>query len=202
MASRLMPQNLFSELWPDRKDPNAGRGKYLCRFCGKPAVKPKHYYCSDHCHDMCQLSVNWLSARRAAYFKDGQKCVYCSIQLKLYVGDNRPGRHVAACHHKFPVKKIFRLCWDLIKEWGLYDYDRDDVEARKKMNHTFSVLYTLLYLDVNNLFTYCPEHHKLIHAADNRSRWSPNYYVPRTYWANFWDMAHREHYTKKLTDWF
>lgn len=199
MASRLLPQTLFSSLWPDREDPDR-KWKYLCRFCGKPAVPPKQYYCSDHCRDMCQLSVNWLAARRAAYDKDGGKCVYCGIQLKLYIGDNRPGRHTAECHHKFPVAEIYKLTWDLMSEWGL------DMRKEAGNSKIFATVYTLLYLDVNNLLTYCPEHHKMIHAADRRATniydYGAPYEVARTYWAKFWDMANREHYTKKLDEWF
>ena len=115
------------------------------------------------------------------------------------------GYNSAHVHHIFPVADIYSLCWELLREWGLYDYDRDDEENREKMNHAFAVIYTLMFLDLNNLTTLCTEHHKLIHAADKRKHergYPPVYEVARTYWANFWDWADREHYTKKLTDFF
>lgn len=200
MASRLMPQALFSELWPDRPDPMRRR-KYLCRLCGKPVPSPKRFYCSDECTTLVQISVSWEYTRRLVFKRDQGVCQFpgCGKAVTFRANQTSNTAHI---HHIFPVKDIYKLCWELIREWNLYDYDRDDVEARKKMNHVFAVLYTLMFLDLNNLTTYCTECHKLVHAADNRGQWYPNYYVPRTYWANFWDMAHREHYTKKLTDWF
>jgi len=194
--SRLMPQTIWYLVWPNRPDPDR-EGKYLCRLCGKPAVSPKRFYCSDECTSLVQASVSWASARRASYMKAEGRCEFpgCGEKLKLYLGDQREGRYVAECHHIFPVKDIWKLTWDLIAEWGIPEGPRQQ--------RVYAVVYTLLFLDVNNLVTYCPDHHKLIHSADMRkSNWVPGYNIVTLKWIQFWKLNLRLASTRSLDEFF
>jgi len=194
LSTRLMPQTLFHDIWDsDRRHPETG--ERLCRVCNHPIVPPKHYYCSDNCSTLAQLSVSWDYARRQTLKRDQGCCQFpgCTRAITWQARNTTNTAHV---HHIFPVKKIRRLSWDLVYEWGIED------EQRLKV---FSRVYTLMFLDPNNLISYCTEHHKMIHAADGRKHdypAEPVYKVARTFWANFWEWARRDHYTRTLDQFF
>lgn len=210
--SRLMPASMFSDLFPDRKDPENPE-KYLCRLCGKPTTNTRRmYWCSDECYNLTQRAVSWGYARYLAYQRDEGKCQICGKQLKLYTGDSRPGDEVSECHHKIPIKLLHRITVDTVIDvpfeelhWkrGSYDPKGPKELERVAMTRAFAVVYTLLFLDVNNLETLCHDHHAMKHAADNRKQtWRPPYEVASTYWANFWKRAHRDLYSRTLDDFF
>jgi len=209
--SRLIPLTLFSEIWPDREDPD-NPGHYLCRFCGKPTINTRRrYYCSDECYYHCQRAVSWPSARRAAWIRDNKQCQVCGKPLLLYTDKYHPELEITECHHDFPVRKMWRLAWDIVLEadfkdlrWRRSCYDPKDPKQLKHIaqGRAFAILYTLLFLDVNNLQTLCHDCHAMKHAADNRTSWQPPYEVVPTYWAKFWGWAYLDQITRTLDDFF
>lgn len=152
--SRIDPRSTFSLVFPDRPDPEHP-GKYLCRFCGKPAKPPKRYYCSDECYWNCQRAVSWWFARDSVFKRDGGKCVKCGAQLH----DNFNWD----CHHVIPVNKLRRLARDVI-----YRNPECSHMSEDEKNHAWAVVYTLLILDINNLITLCPKCHKKEHSRKKR----------------------------------
>ena len=149
--SRLMPTSLFNTIFPDRIDPN-NPDRYLCRFCGKPSVPPKHYYCSDDCYWNCQRSVAWWFARRGTFNRDNGKCVKCGKKLNY--------DHTWDCHHVIPVKELWHIAWTSVFENSDWENASDKDKAKG-----YAIIYTLLVHDINNLITLCPECHKIEHAA-------------------------------------
>ena len=146
-----MPQSMFYRIFPDRRDPNNPR-RYLCRYCGKPSVSPKKYYCSDECNSNCQRAISWWFARQGVFKRDEGKCVKC--------GKNLDFNATWDCHHVIPVKDLWNIAWDSVfenNEWALVS---DNDKARG-----YAIIYTLLVHDINNLVTLCSKCHKLEHAA-------------------------------------
>jgi len=148
--TRLSPTSFFNDVFPDRRDKEAG--KYLCRFCGKPSVKPKKYYCSDECYWNCQRSVSWRFARKGTFNRDGGECVKCGKKLNY---DN-----TWDCHHIIPVKELYNLSINTVYK----NHHWDGLNTDKK-NHGWAIIYTLLIHDINNLITLCPACHKREHAT-------------------------------------
>ena len=149
--SRLMPTSMFNRIFPDRIDPDNPK-RYLCRFCGKPSVKPKHYYCSDDCYWNCQRAVAWWFARDGTFKRDNGLCVDCGVKLDY----NKKWD----CHHIIPVVDLHDLAYQVVRR----NPDWDQVSEIDK-RRGFAVMYTLLVHDINNLVTLCPACHKKRHAA-------------------------------------
>jgi len=202
-----LPSSLFSEIFPTQKDPD-NPGHYLCRFCGNPTIETRRrYYCSDECYDLCQLAVSWPSARQVVWVRDEEKCTLCGDHVNLY------GRPVAEIHHVIPVRDLARLPWDVVKGIPLEELHWrkscwDNFEDKKQMEHTAmsrasAIIYTILYLDINNLRTLCTKCHDVVHSADYRNQGHVNPFdVAPTYWANFWRWAKLDGVTKTLDDFF
>jgi len=146
-----MPSAMFGLVFPDRRDPD-NPGRYLCRFCGKPSVKPKVYYCSDDCYWGCQRAVGWWYARRGVFDRDEGKCVTCGKQLNFDATWD--------CHHVIPVAELHTIAYRAVRR----NPDWDQVSEEDK-RHGFAVIYTLLVHDINNLVSLCSACHKLMHAA-------------------------------------
>ena len=150
--TRIQPTSLFNLIFPDREDVERGRYKYLCRFCGQPAVPPKRYYCSDECYWNCQRSVAWWFARRGTFDRDGGRCVKCGTKLDY--------DKTWDCHHIVPVETLREIAWDAV--YGNPQWNECD---KKTKDRGWAIIYTLLIHDINNLITLCPECHKKEHAA-------------------------------------
>jgi len=202
----VMPSSLFSDIFPDRLDLD-NPGNYLCRFCGKPTVNSRRrYWCSDECYDLSQLAVSWLATRKAAWERDEHRCQICKEEVQLH------GHNVCESHHMVPVRELWRLAWDVVYDvpleqlhWRRGCYDPTDPEElyQRARRRAFSLIYTLLFLDVNNLKTYCVKCHDIVHSADMRTQtWSNPFEVAPTYWANFWIWAKRDRFTRTLDQFF
>ena len=153
---RIMPTTVFNRVFPDREDPD-NIGRYLCRFCGKPSVKPKRFYCSDDCYWNCQRAVSWWFARRGTFNRDKGLCVDCYTKLDY--------NKTWECHHVIHYAKLHTLAYDLVyrsKEWK--DVSLEDKERG------WAIIFTLLVLDINNLVTLCQKCHKKRHAAKPKTR--------------------------------
>ena len=148
--TRLSPTSFFSDVFPDKMDKETGR--YYCRFCGKPSVKPKKYYCSDECYWNCQRSVSWWYARQGTFKRDEGKCVTCGKQLNF--------NDTWDCHHIIPVKELYNLSINVVYK----NHQWDGLNMDEK-NHGWAVIYTLLVHDINNLITLCPKCHKKEHTS-------------------------------------
>lgn len=176
--TRLMPSSLFSILFPDREDPNH-KWQYLCRLCGKPTVDSRRqYWCSDRCYWLTQQAVSWEYARHLVLKRD-KVCQLCGA------------KHPTDVHHRTPVRKLHRIAVEAMMKYK--------PEHRKR---AFAVIYTLLFLDVNNLVALCNKCHNLKHAADNRSHRSVFYKVAPTYWGNFWEWAEHDRTVTTLDEYF
>lgn len=209
-----LPSSLFREIFPTQEDPD-NPGHYLCRFCGKPTTETRRrYYCGDECYDFCQLAVSWPSARRVVWMRDDKKCTLCGDPVKLYAGYGYSEGEgtIAEIHHMVPVRKLWRLAWDVVNlpleelHWRKSCWDRFDNEKQMKQTATrraFAIIYAILYLNVNNLKTLCTKCHDIVHSADyrNQERINP-FTVAPTYWANFWRWAEYDRVTKTLDDFF
>ena len=209
------PSSLFSEIFPTQKDPD-NPGHYLCRFCGKPTTETRRqYYCSDECYNLCQRAVSWVSTRRVVWTRDEKKCTLCGDPVKLYDSQwySEGEGTIAEIHHMLPVRDLWRLAWDVIKGIPLEELHWrkscwDHFEDEKQMEQTamlraFAIVYTILYLDINNLKTLCTKCHDVVHSADYRNQEHVNPFdVAPTYWANFWRWAKLDRVTKSLDDFF
>lgn len=138
----------------------------------------------------------WSWRRQDVFKRDQGKCVRCGKELVLEYGTLK---NRAECHHIMHVKEIFYFCWDLIKTWIV-----EDEMFKPEIKRIFAKIYTLMYLDMNNLETLCFDCHNMVHAADNRSikHVVNNYSVAPTYWANFWRWAEKDRVTKTLDQFF
>jgi len=143
-----MPSTMFGLIFPDRINPDDPK-RYLCRYCGKPSVKPKQYYCSDDCYWSCQRAVAWWYARRGTFDRDGGKCVSCGKQLNFDATWD--------CHHIIPVAKLHTIASREVLDW--------EQTSEEEKRRGYAILYTLLVHDINNLVTLCSKCHKLMHAA-------------------------------------
>lgn len=157
----------------DRRDPSTGR--YRCRNCGKPSVPPKIFYCSDECRRNFGRCISWEVTRREVWERDRRKCRICQGEVNLYDDGwiERPdGRWRRAtdeerkenskklgyeCHHIVEIPRLRYLAWKAV-------IDLEDREPRSKR---YTIAYTFLYLDKENLLTLCLECHKKVH----KSRW-------------------------------
>ena len=203
----MRPSSLFSLVFPDRRDP-ANPGQYLCRFCGKPTLNTRRqYWCSDECHDLTQRAVSWYEARRLAWERDGGKCTICGRPVQLY----EDGGDVAEIHHITPVRELWGTAWEAASapmeelHWRRSSHDPEDpaeLEATAR-RRVFALVYTILYLDINNLKTLCVPCHDIVHTADlrNQTRQNP-FEVAPTYWARFWAAAERTRTERTLDEFF
>lgn len=192
--SRITPSTLFHDVWPTHRR-NQETGTRLCRVCNQDIVPPKHYYCSDRCAELAQAAVSWDYARRLTLRRDQGVCQFpgCGRAITWRA---RSTANTAEIHHILPVKKIWRLCWDLVYEWGY-------TEGNQERSTAFARLYTILHNDVNNLISYCPECHKTVHRSLSRKEkqnWKPPYSPPWSYWHNFWQYNEAIRYTYTLLD--
>ena len=119
--------------------------------------------------------------RREVWERDGKKCVKCGADVKLEFDSRNRDSHVNSfetveCHHDpLQAHQIHSLAWTLVNSWELKDlhwkrgaYDHmyaDNDEETLAKRRVFAVVYTLLYLDMNNLRSLCPKCHKKAHAA-------------------------------------
>jgi len=207
---QLHPTELFNELFPDRRDPDNPE-HFLCRFCGKPTTNTRRrYYCSDECYWFCQKAVSWPWIRREVWERDDKKCVICGEPLRLD-SDRGEGLYTMECHHRIYVQEIWRIAWDVMKSWSLeelrwkrayYDNFKDEKDLERTARfRVFAVVYTLLFLNMNNLETLCPKCHDMKHSADKRNQnWRPGYSVAPTYWGKFWDDVDQMAKQKSLFD--
>jgi len=172
---------MFSSIFPDQKDPD-NEGHYLCRLCGKPTTETRRrYYCSDECYWNCQKAVTWIWVRREVWERDDKKCVKCGVDVKLefdHRNRDNPSNllDTVECHHDpLQAHQIHSLAWTLVNSWEFKDLhwkrgafddmyaDKDEEKLARR--RVFARVYTLLYLDMNNLKSLCPECHKKAHAA-------------------------------------
>lgn len=190
------PTKFFNDIFPDKKDPNNPR-TYLCRYCGKPTIdSDRRYYCSDECYWLCQKAVSWSWRRRLVYRRDDGRCVRCREKVKLEGGGYKSRSEI---HHIMHVKEIWLFCWDMVGEWTQIG------EIQKSQTkRIFAKIYTLMYLDMNNLETLCFSCHNMVHAADNRSKRHliNQFEIAPTYWTNFWKWAEKDKITKTLDEFF